>query len=276
MDKRIIAFDIGDKRIGVAVSDPFNSFALPGESYFRTGDADRDAAALASVAKEKEAGLIVCGLPLNADGTDSIQTEKTRRFVRLLEKHTAIPVVFEDERFTSIEAERDMIIGGVRREKRKKSIDSIAASYILESYLNKNQKQNREENLMEDEELGFEEFDDGIGDEDVNLVELIDEEGKTHECYHLATFEYKEKWYAVFQSAEDDEDDSVTILEIVEDGDEEQLLPVEDDSLLDEVFDEFCRIMEEDEDADEAASLDTDYEEGIGSGVKNHDHRNAD
>lgn len=272
MDKRIIAFDIGDRRIGVAVSDPFNSFALPGETYFRTGTAEKDAAALAAIAKEKDAGLIVCGLPLNADGSDSVQTEKTRRFVRLLERNTNLPVVFEDERFTSIEAERDLITGGVRREKRKKSIDSIAASYILESYLNKVPKNNREENFMEDDELDLEEFDD----DDVNLVELIDEEGKTHRCYHLATFEYKEKWYATFQSAEDDEDDSVTILEIVEDGDEEQLLPVEDDSLLDEVFDEFCRIMEEDEDADEAASLDTDYEEGIGSGVKNHNHRDAE
>ena len=137
MDKRMIAFDIGDKRIGVAVSDPFNTFALPGETYVRTGNAAADARALARMAEEMGAGRIVCGLPLNADGSDSAQTEKTRRFAALLAENTAIPVVFEDERFTTTEAERVLIAGGVRREKRKESIDSIAASYILEGYLNK-------------------------------------------------------------------------------------------------------------------------------------------
>ena len=78
MEKRIVAFDIGDKRVGVAASDPFNTFALPGETYWRTKSAEADAANLAAVAAEKGAGLIVCGLPLNADGTESVQTEKRR------------------------------------------------------------------------------------------------------------------------------------------------------------------------------------------------------
>ena len=140
MEKRIIAFDIGDKRIGIAASDPFNTFALPGTTYFRTKSAETDAESLARIVKEKDAGLIVCGLPLNFDGTESVQTEKTRRFVELLKSKTDVPVVFEDERFTTMEAERVLIAGGVRRENRKQSIDSIAASYILEGYLNKKQK----------------------------------------------------------------------------------------------------------------------------------------
>ncbi len=140
MEKRIIAFDIGDKRIGIAASDPFNTFALPGETYFRTKDADADAAALAEIAKEKGAGRIVCGLPLNFDGSESLQTEKTRRFVERLRQKTQIEIVFEDERFTTMEAERVLISGGVRREDRKKTIDSIAASYILEGYLERMNK----------------------------------------------------------------------------------------------------------------------------------------
>ena len=140
MEKRIIAFDIGDKRIGVAASDPFNTYALPGTTYFRTRNADADAQALAEIVREKDAGLIVCGLPLNFDGTESVQTEKTRRFVELLKSKTTVPIVFEDERFTTMEAERVLIAGGVRRENRKSSVDSIAASYILEGYLNKKQK----------------------------------------------------------------------------------------------------------------------------------------
>ena len=137
MEKRIVAFDIGNKRIGVAASDPFNTFALPGTTYKRTKSAQADADALVKIAKEKDAGLIVCGLPYNFDGTESVQTEKTKKFVQLLQQRTDIPIVFEDERFTTMEAERDLIAGGVRRENRKQSIDSIAASYILEGYLNK-------------------------------------------------------------------------------------------------------------------------------------------
>lgn len=80
MTKRAIAFDIGDKRIGVAVSDPFNEYAMPCETYFRTGRFREDVAAVAAIAAEKGAGTIVCGLPLNADGTEGEQAEKTRRF----------------------------------------------------------------------------------------------------------------------------------------------------------------------------------------------------
>ena len=137
MEKRIIALDIGDKRVGVAVSDPFNTFALPAETYWRTKKADADAEALAKIAREKGAGRIVCGLPPNFDGSESVQTEKTKRFAEKLREKTDIEIVFEDERFTTMEAERVLISGGVRRENRKKTIDSIAASYILEGYLNR-------------------------------------------------------------------------------------------------------------------------------------------
>ena len=96
MEKRIIAFDIGDKRIGIAASDPFNTFALPGTTYFRTKSAAADAEALAAIVREKDAGLIVCGLPFNFDGTESVQTEKTRRFVELLKTKTDVPIVFPE------------------------------------------------------------------------------------------------------------------------------------------------------------------------------------
>ena len=97
MTGRIVAFDIGDKRVGVAVSDPFNTFALPAETYWRTKDADADAANLVRIAEEKGAGRIVCGLPLNFDGSESVQTEKTRRFAERLRQKTQIEIVFEDE-----------------------------------------------------------------------------------------------------------------------------------------------------------------------------------
>lgn len=143
MEKRIAAFDIGDKRIGVAFSDPFNEYAMPGETYFRTGKFDEDVKAIARIAEERGAGTIVCGLPVNFDGTDSVQTAKTARFIQALRQSTSLPVYTEDERFTTMEATRVLIEGGVRREKRKKSVDSIAAAYILEGYLSKIKKEKR-------------------------------------------------------------------------------------------------------------------------------------
>ncbi|MBP5193714.1 MAG: Holliday junction resolvase RuvX, partial [Clostridia bacterium] len=95
---------------------------------------------LVSLAKSRCADVIVCGLPLNFDGSESEQTKKTRRFIDLLRAETDIPVVTEDERFTTMEARRDLISADMRRDKRKNVIDKVAASYILEGYLAKNKK----------------------------------------------------------------------------------------------------------------------------------------
>ena len=143
--KRAIAFDIGDKRIGVAVSDPFNEYAMPCETYFRTRRFDEDVAAIAKIAEARGADVIVCGMPVNFDGTESVQTEKTRRFVEALREKTSLPVELEDERFTTMQAREVQIVGGVKRDKRKQTIDSIAASYILEGYLSRMKKRAREE-----------------------------------------------------------------------------------------------------------------------------------
>lgn len=139
MEKQIAAFDIGDRRIGVAFSDPFGSFAVPSDTYFRTGNFLQDVKAVARIAEERAVGRIVCGLPLNADGTEGIQTEKTKRFVEALQKETEIPVFLEDERYTTLQARRDLITMGVsaKRDKKKKQVDSLAAAYILEGYLAK-------------------------------------------------------------------------------------------------------------------------------------------
>ena len=256
MEKRIVAFDIGDKRIGVAASDPNNTFALPGTTYVRTKDAEADAAALAAIAAEKGAGLIVCGVPYNYDGSESPQTRKTRRFLELLRAKTDIPVVEEDERFTTVEAEQVLAEGGARRGQKKRSVDSIAASYILEGYLGRMDqiKKGERADMSEEKKLHEEGCDcDECSGEEVNVVELVDDQGKVHKCYHIGTIQHKGGWYAFFQAADEEEgdEDEVTILQIVGDEGEEELVPVEDDALLDEVFDEFCRIMEEEDDEEE-------------------------
>lgn len=134
--ERYVAFDIGDKRIGVAVSDPFNTYALPSFTYLRKGFGE-DVAALVQIAAEKGATVIVCGLPVNFDGTQALQTEKTERFIAALRESTPLPVVCEDERFTTVMAHETLISEGMRREKRKSYVDALAAANILDGYLQK-------------------------------------------------------------------------------------------------------------------------------------------
>ena len=138
MFEQIAAFDVGDKRIGVAFSDPFGDYAVPSDTYFRTGDFRRDVRSLCAIAEARGVRTVVVGLPLNEDGTESVQSEKTRRFAAALER-AGLTIVFEDERYTTRAARSDLLEMGVSRkkDKKKKQVDSIAAAYILESYLAK-------------------------------------------------------------------------------------------------------------------------------------------
>lgn len=260
MQPRIIAFDIGDRRVGVAVSDPFNGYAMPLDTYFRTGNLQEDVSALLSLSEREGAGTIVCGLPVNADGTRSVQTEKTEHFLSALRARTSLPVIAEDERYTTREAREDLLAMGIsqKRDKRKKNVDSLAAAYILESYLQKIKKGDIDMNMKED----YNDYED-----DDNIVELVDEEGNKERFEHLATIEYKGEWYACFTpeaAAEEDdgedEGDEVVIFHIVGEDEDEHLETIEDEALLDEVFAEFCNQFEDFEDADEAAALEPDGE----------------
>ncbi len=136
---RIVAFDIGDKRVGVAVTDPFGNMALPLETYWRKGF-KTDAENLIELAKKQDAERIVCGLPVNFDGSESVQTAKTREFIEQLKALTEIPIETQDERFSTLQSRRLLLEADMRREKRKDVIDKIAASYILEDYLAKKKR----------------------------------------------------------------------------------------------------------------------------------------
>lgn len=130
-----MALDVGDVRIGIAVSDLMHVIANPLETYTRCGDISKDAQYIADLANLHDVELFVSGLPLGLNGHENEQTLKTRQFVEELCSHTAIPVKYMDERFTTISAERVLIDGNVRREKRKKVIDKVAATIILQNYL---------------------------------------------------------------------------------------------------------------------------------------------
>ena len=106
--ERFMSLDLGDKRIGVAVSDPFNTYALPLETYHRQ-NLKKDLEYVLAVAKEKRITTIVCGLPVNFDGTESVQTGRAQYFIDRLREQTTIPVVTADERCTTMEAHRTLI-----------------------------------------------------------------------------------------------------------------------------------------------------------------------
>lgn len=134
---RVMALDVGDVRIGIAVSDLMGIIANPLETYTRKGDLETDAKYIADLAKSKEVTLFVSGLPLGLNGQENVQTGKTREFIDKLKEVCDIPVEYLDERFTTLSAERVLIEGNVRRENRKKVIDKVAATIILQNYLDR-------------------------------------------------------------------------------------------------------------------------------------------
>ena len=132
---RILGIDLGEKRIGIAVSDPMGITALP-VIVIKSAGASEDIEKIKEIAaKYGEVSEIIIGLPKTLKGKIGIEAEKALRFKELLEEKTSIPVKTWDERFTTKEAERTLIEAGLRREKRKNVIDRIAAAYLLQGYL---------------------------------------------------------------------------------------------------------------------------------------------
>ncbi len=137
---RVIAFDVGDKTIGAAVSDELMITANGITTIDRIG-IRKDADKVLGLVREYGCDTVVIGLPLNLDGSDSIQTEKVRSFRKMLENKMmstgmkGIDVVYQDERFTTKMAEAVLIEADVSRKKRKTVIDKQAAVIILQSYL---------------------------------------------------------------------------------------------------------------------------------------------
>ena len=131
---RILALDHGTKRIGVAVSDETKTIAQPLEFIPAEPFADF-LARLRQLIREKEVELILVGLPRNMDGSYGPAAEKVRTFVAALKDAVVVPVKTLDERLTSAQANRVLIQGGVRRDKRKEKVDKMAAAILLQSYL---------------------------------------------------------------------------------------------------------------------------------------------
>lgn len=131
---RTLGLDVGDKRIGVAVSDPLGWTAQPLTVIQRSGVA-KDIAALQEATKDIGVDRVVAGLPLEMDGKEGTQAARVRRFCQALAEATGLEVVYQDERLTTVQSERLLTSAGVRRERRKGLLDKMAAALILQSWL---------------------------------------------------------------------------------------------------------------------------------------------
>lgn len=134
--RALIGLDLGDKTIGVAVSDSILSVASPFETI-RRRKFGTDAARILEISASRDVGGFILGLPRNMDGSEGPRCQSTRAFARNLERLTDLPIGFWDERLSTVAAERALLEADATRKRRSEVIDSVAASYILQGVLDR-------------------------------------------------------------------------------------------------------------------------------------------
>ena len=242
MNERIVALDIGDARIGVAVSDPARIIASPVEVIHRVGWGP-DVRRIRELCEQYETTWVLSGWPLNMDGTAGFQSEKVRLFCEQLEK-AGLQVFYQDERMTTVTAEHALLEGNMHRRERRQTVDKVAAAVILQQWLDSQtnlrprvfyRNQQEEETTMEEN----------------HIIELIDEAGEAVSFEHLATIEYEGAYYIALTEVPEEEDDEaceVIIMKIDQDDEgNECYVQVEDEAEQQTVFDKFLALMEEEE-----------------------------
>ena len=245
---RVLGLDVGDKRIGVALSDEGRLIASP-LCVIQSVGWGPDSREILRLMREHSADLIVCGLPRNMDGTIGFQAEKVQRFMQVITGQ-GVPVEWMDERLTTVSATRVLIEGGVRREDRRKSVDKVAAAVILQAWLDQNKKEietmpNDEEILRPDEEPETEEVPD--------VIELTDEDGTTTRFEYITTIDHEGELYIAVMPIEDeenadDENGYVVFMKIEQDDEGEDIyVSVDDDALVDVLFDKLTQLLDEEE-----------------------------
>lgn len=131
---RVIGLDFGEKRIGLAVSDPCGGMARPLDVVERHSLAE-DVARIGEIARRRGASTMVVGLPLNMDGSVGPQARRARRFAARLRRELGLEVALWDERLSSVEAERALLYAGEGRSRRRELRDAVAAALVLQGYL---------------------------------------------------------------------------------------------------------------------------------------------
>jgi putative Holliday junction resolvase len=132
---RILSLDVGEKRIGIALSDPSGTIAQALKVYNATGSRARDIAEIKELVHQFEVSRVVVGLPKNLDGSIGPKAQEIVRFAEGIGRAAGVPVDLWDERFSTDEAHRIFDMASIKRKKRRGSIDMMAAQIILQGYL---------------------------------------------------------------------------------------------------------------------------------------------
>jgi putative holliday junction resolvase len=132
----LVGLDLGTRTIGVAVSDPARHIASP-LTVLKKGKFSADAACIRAVADERAASGIVVGLPRNMDGSEGPRAQSARAFARNLTSALGLPVALWDERLSTVEAERALLVADASRRRRAEVIDQVAAGIILQGFLDR-------------------------------------------------------------------------------------------------------------------------------------------
>ena len=136
---RALGLDIGSRRVGVALSDSGGTVATPYEVVDRSGDRRRDHRRIAALVDEAGADVVVVGMPLSLDGSIGPAAQAVRDEIDQLRGVLAVEIVTWDERLSTVQAERSLRAGNVRKAKRRRVVDQVAATVILQSWLDAGQ-----------------------------------------------------------------------------------------------------------------------------------------
>ena len=248
---RVLCLDIGEKRIGVAVTDPLDLTAQAVETIWCKGFT-RDAERVVELCGQYGTDRVLCGLPLNMDGSEGFQAQKSRAFAELLAQR-GLNVRFQDERLSTKQARAVLLEADVGRRRRKDTIDQLAATYILQGFMDAGGW--KEESTDKIELKGVWYMSDNLNQdldmEREDIVELVDEDGQAVRFEHLMTLEHEGKPYICLvplDPMEDVGEDELVILRIeTDDEGNDVYATVEDEAELDAVFEKYLEIAEADE-----------------------------
>ena len=251
---RVLGLDVGDKRIGVAVSDETRLIASP-YCVIQSVGWGPDSRKIADIMRETGAELIVSGLPYNMDGSLGFQAKKVQDFLRVVED-LGFPVEWIDERLTTVTAQNALIEGGMRREDRRGTVDKVAAAVILQAWLDKErekrEKREIKEHPMADNEKNLRMEDGGENDNELpEIIELTDDDGNVTRFEYMTTIDYEGELYVALMLADEDEETeeeegNVVILKIEQDENGEDIyVSIEDEALADAVFQKFLEMVDE-------------------------------
>ena len=254
---RVICLDIGERRIGVAVSDPLDITAQGVETIWVKG-MERDVQRVKELCDQYGTTHILCGLPLNMDGSEGFQAQRVKELANHLSE-MGYEIRYQDERLTTKLATSVLLEADVRRSRRKDVVDKLAATYILQSFLDaggwkeapagKEHKKVFQSEVWHMREQDFNEQDMELDPE--NIVELVDDDGNEVRFEHLMTLEHKGNVYICLAPAEPMEDvaeDELVIMRIQQDEEGNDFYAtIESEEELNEVFEKYLEIAEADD-----------------------------